>query len=240
MMGQLIHGDLPKELMLQLKGKYALEDFIETGTYQGGTAVWAAAHFDRVTTIEFSRSLYEETKAQHDGASNLSFLFGDSREALRAIVPTLQQPAIFWLDSHWSGGQTYGQNDECPLLEEIEAITSSVHTHFLFIDDARLFVAPPPRPHRVDQWPTIDKVIGALTSTSHRYYIVIIEDVIVAVPQHAQALVASYCQEVNTRAWQEFGRNREKGVKRNGLQRMMQRLGALAYGLRMPFKRFRC
>ncbi|TLY34310.1 MAG: hypothetical protein E6K62_06060, partial [Nitrospirae bacterium] len=137
--------------MLQLKGKYALEDFIETGTYQGGTAVWAAAHFDRVTTIEFSRSLYEETKAQHDGASNLSFLFGDSREALRAIVPTLRQPAIFWLDSHWSGGQTYGQNDECPLLEEIEAITSSVHTHFLFIDDARLFAAPPPRPHRIDQ-----------------------------------------------------------------------------------------
>src|SRR3989442_12746550 len=107
MVGQLIHGDLPKELMLQLKGKYALEDFIETGTYQGGTAVWAAAHFDRVTTIEFSRSLYEETKAQHDRTSNLSFLFGDSREALRAIVPTLHQPAIFWLDSHCSGGQTY-------------------------------------------------------------------------------------------------------------------------------------
>lgn len=238
-MGQLIHAGLPKELILQLKAQYAVEDFIEAGTYHGATAVWAAAHFDRVTTIEFSRPIYEEMRAEHDGIRNISFVFGDSREALRTILPTLHQPAIFWLDSHWSGGQTYGQNDECPLLEEIEAIISSAHTHFLFIDDARLFASPPPRPHRIEQWPTIDKVIGALKSAGHSYYIVIIEDVIIAVPEYAQALVAGYCQEANTRAWQELGRAQGEGVKGNVLQRIVQKLSALARGVHVQFRHFR-
>jgi hypothetical protein len=218
----------PKELMLQLKAQYALEDFIETGTYRGGTAVWAAAHFARVTTVEFSRALYEDLRAQHDGIGNVRFIFGDSREALKAILPKLDRPALFWLDSHWSGGRTYGENDECPLLEEIEAIVSSAQTHFLFIDDARLFASPPPRPHRIEQWPTIGQVIGALTSAKQRYYIVILEDVIIAVPEYARALVAGYCQEVNTRVWQESG-----SAQGNVVQRILRKLAAWARGAHM-------
>ncbi len=93
----------PKDLMLQLKRKYTLEDFIETGTYRGGTALWAAAHFARVTTIEFSRALYEDMRAQHSGIHNINCIFGDSREALKTILPKLDRPAMLWLDSHWSG-----------------------------------------------------------------------------------------------------------------------------------------
>ncbi len=212
----------PKDLMLQLKRKYTLEDFIETGTYRGGTALWAAAHFARVTTIEFSRALYEDMRAQHSGIHNINCIFGDSREALKTILPKLDRPAMLWLDSHWSGGRTYGEHDECPLLGEIEALTSSAQTHFLFIDDARLFASPPPRPHRIEQWPTIDRVLGALKSAGPGYYIVIIEDVIIAVPDYARALVAGYCQEANTGAWQEAGS--AQGARGNGLQRILQKL----------------
>jgi hypothetical protein len=88
--------------------------------------------------------------------------------------------------------------DECPLIQEIQAINTSKNDHFLFIDDARLFTSPPPPPHKIDQWPTIDAVIETLNSGKHRYYIVVNEDVIVAVPLHAKELVASHFQKINT------------------------------------------
>jgi hypothetical protein len=71
---------------------------------------------------------------------------------------------MFWLNGHWSGGQTYGENDECPLIEEIGEINMSTDTHFLFIDAARLFTSPPPLPHHIERWPSIDKVIEAVKS----------------------------------------------------------------------------
>jgi len=53
---------------------------------------------------------------------------------------------------------------------------------------------------------------------------VIIEDVIIAVPDYARALVAGYCQEANTRAWQEAGSAQGAGASGNGLQRILQKL----------------
>jgi len=45
----------------------------------------------------------------------------------------------------------------------------------------------------------------------------VIEDTIIAVPSEAKSLVASYCQEVNTKAWEEYGKGlRESQTKRGG------------------------
>ncbi len=206
----------PTELMLELKHRYELSDFIETGTYHGGTAAWAASHFDNVTSIEYSREIYEEAVGKHGNIQNINFIFGDSRSALKTIVAELTRPAIFWLDSHWSGGKTYGENDECPLIEEIRAINVSKSPHFLFIDDARLFTSPPPLPHRKEQWPSIDEIIEALKSGNHKYYIVVIEDVIIAVPGYAKEAVASYCQDINTKAWEEYGKRLNESAIKQG------------------------
>jgi hypothetical protein len=203
----------PKELLLRLRSKYGLRDFVETGTYYGETADWAASHFDHVTTIEYSRPIYEETTARLHQKRNINFIFGDSRTELKTIIPKLSRPTIFWLDSHWSSGDTYGKNDECPLIEEIRIINTSETPHFLFIDDARLFTSPPPRPHRMEQWPSIDEVIEALKSGNHEIYIVLFEDVIIAVPQYAKETVANYCQKENTRKWRERGKRPQRAKK---------------------------
>jgi len=230
----------PHELLLQLKDTYGLRDFIETGTYYGKTAVWAASHFDNVITVEYSREIYEEAIARHGKVKNINFMFGDSRAALKAIVPELTRLAIFWLDSHWSGGETYGKRDECPLIEEIDEINKSPDTHFMFIDDARLFTSPPPRPHQIEQWPSIDKIIEALNSVPHKYYIVIIEDVIIVGPEYAKELVASYCQELNTKAWYEYGerlkRLNESAIKQ-GCRSISEGLRLVGRGLRVQLKR---
>lgn len=227
----------PTELILQLRDRYELKDFIETGTFYGDTAAWASSHFDNVITIEFSREIYDQTLARHGNIQNITFLFGDSRYVLKTIVPKLTHPAIFWLDSHWSGGETYGENDECSLIEELRMINLSKYTHFIFIDDARLFTSPPPRPHLIKQWPSIGEVIDALKSGKHKYYIVLFEDVVIAVPEYAKELVANHCQEVNTKAWKERGRRRNESEIKQGYRATGQGLRLMGLGLYAALKR---
>lgn len=193
----------PTGLILKLKELFQIEDFIETGTYKGDTAAWASEHFSRVQTMDLSRELYDQAVRRHAQKKNIKFIFGDSRVELAKVVPLLEGPAIFWLDGHWSGGATYGENDECPLMRELELIHQSPHDHFLFIDDARLLVSPPPKPHLIEQWPTLSQVVSALNEKSHRPYVVIVEDVIISVPQKAQEFLADYCQDLNTKEWND-------------------------------------
>lgn len=205
---------LPKALILQLQAHYHIETFIETGTFQAKTARWAAQHFKTVLTIEQAKSLYDKVAALP--VKNITFIYGDSRQHLVPIVNELIQPAIFWLDGHWSGSETYGKEDECPLLEEIAALNTSPVMHFILIDDARLFLAPPPYPHQREAWPEIETVIKAL-KTRHPYQIIIFQDVIVAVPPQAYPFVREYCQQVATEAFQAQTKEIKQGILMIGM-----------------------
>jgi len=197
----VIHSGAPREFIFAIKKKFGLDTFVECGTLHGATADWAAKHFKRVVTVEFSKKLFEQNRnVAHP--KNIEFCFGDSRQELPRLVPVLEEPGVIWLDSHWSGSDTYGETDECPLLEEIAVINSSAITHFVLIDDARLFLSPPPKPHRASQWPSIDQVIEALKGGKHQYSIFVFQDIIAAVPNAAKTFVSSYCQEENTRSWE--------------------------------------
>lgn len=195
-------------LMLVLKKEYNLPTFVETGTFQGGTSVWASEHFQKVFTIEFAKHIYEATSSTYSHIKNIDFLWGNTKEQLKFVVPQLKEPALFWLDAHWMGGGTAGENDECPLLEELEIINNSECEHFILIDDARLFLSPPPNPHRIEQWPGLNEIIATLSAKKSRYT-VIFEDAIVSVPDRAKAVVAQFCQDFNTKAWEEFARSGE-------------------------------
>ncbi len=186
------------DLVILLKEKFNLQYFIESGTYKAETTIWAATEFKHVITMELSESLYKQTTEKLRVLNNVDSIFGDSRIFLKKIVRNLKGPALFWLDSHWSGGETYGQNDQCALLSELETIKGGKVEHFILIDDARLFLSPPPGAHKTDQWPTITEIIEKLIG-NHKCYIVVIEDVIVAVPIWARDAVTSYCKVVTTK-----------------------------------------
>lgn len=193
----------PYDLIIRIKNRGNISCFVESGTFRGETASWAASQFKHVYTIELSKSIYKETKKTLELLDNVNFTFGDSRIVLKKIVPNLKEPALFWLDGHWSGGETYGENDECPLLSELETINMAKIQHVLLIDDARLFLCPPPGDHKTNLWPTITEIIEKITR-NHKYYIVVVEDVIVAVPLWTKDIVSSYSKQVATKVWNDY------------------------------------
>jgi hypothetical protein len=199
-------GEPPQALMLALRDAFGIRHFLETGTHRGATAAWAAEHFEHVVTIEASEALYRAAVAAHGHLGNLRLVLGDTRLVLPGEVERLDGPAVVWLDSHWSGGESYGEALECPLLFEIETLRGADEDHYLFIDDARLFVAPPPRPHDMDQWPGLVQVTEALTRGRRPLETLILGDTFVAVPAHAGQLVRAFAQDAATRAWQESSR----------------------------------
>jgi hypothetical protein len=184
---------LPRDLVEFLAGAYQLGNFFETGTYYGESSAWAAERFATVTTVERAPILFSIARLKLGRYRNIKMEFGDSRAILEQVVPALP-PTLFWLDAHWSGGQTAGQGDaECPLLDELRLIAPDLDRHFVLIDDARLFAMPPPPPCTAEAWPTLTEIFDVLRAT-HQPYIAICRDVIVAVPAHAKAGLVAYFQ----------------------------------------------
>jgi hypothetical protein len=196
----------PKALMLLVRDKHGADCFVETGTFEGRTAEWAASEFRRVVTIERSPRLFDVASALLRALTNVERVLGDSRTTLRDLAPTLTSPTVFWLDAHWSGGTTAGETDECPLLDELAAIASAPAAAFTFIDDARLFLRPPPPPHDPAAWPTLPDVIDAARAGAEQS-IAVVDDIILAFPEGARELIvetsrragASHKQSVSAR-----------------------------------------
>jgi hypothetical protein len=189
----------PGDLVAYLQRRFAIPCFFETGTLLGETTGWAAQRFEHVITVESAREFFEVAKARFSDQPRVRTLFGDSRSQLKALAASLPV-TLFWLDAHWSGDVTAGEHDECPLLGEIAEIARDLDRHFVMIDDARLFLAPPHPPHKVDHWPSLCQITDALR-THHQPYVVVQDDVLIAVPEHARAgLVAFLRGEVDAAA----------------------------------------
>lgn len=218
---------IPKETVLKLSEQFNIDGFIETGTYKGETSLWASHHFNCVTTVEASRELYSAAKTKLSNNNKINLIFGNSKDALREIVKSLRGPALFWLDAHYSGGQTFGSTDECPLIEELNEINSSKHDHFVLIDDARLFLSPPYLGHDCSQWPAIDEVCSLLQSGNNKKYIAVFDDVIFAVPLKAKGFLQGELQRLNTQTYlqAEKVRTEDKNPFRFFVKRAVSLLG---------------
>ncbi len=188
----------PKGLTLFLKESAGTRHFVETGTFRGDTARWAAGHFDEVVTIELSPAYHAAAVKRFAGEPRVRPLAGGSPEVLAELVPGLAAPALFWLDAHWSGLDTSGRDHECPLLEELAVINQSPVGHIVLVDDARLFCAPPPAPHRVEAWPDLRTTLDALEADGRRH-VVLWDDVFIAVPVGLRESLAGFLRSSPTR-----------------------------------------
>lgn len=185
--------------------------FIETGTYKAQTSVWASKRFDMVYTVEASKKLYNEAVEQYGNIKNIKFMCGISKESLREIINEIDTQAVFWLDAHWSGGETFGVDNECPLRDELDLITKTGTKHYILIDDARLFMCPPPTPHHIDAWPDISLIVTCLDREGYKIFIH--EDVIIAVPKQNGRDFAEFFQRTATQSWESMPKTFVDGMK---------------------------
>ena len=212
---------VPEDITLYLKDLYNINTFFETGTFNGWTSFWASKYFREVKTIEFSRKIYDETIERHKKLKNVDFIFGDSRSELKKIVKEQSERAIFWLDAHWCCSNSYGENDQCPLLEELDIINLSTHNNIILVDDARLFLSPPSFPNSTKFYPTISEIILKLNK---KYYIIIYEDVIICIPGERKVDFISFMQKKITSDSAEFYRQKIKREKLNNIKRNIKKI----------------
>jgi len=190
----------PENVVLEIAGHFGINTFVETGTFKATTAVWASKHFKKVFTVEAAETIYREAVAKHGNIGHLHFIHGHSTAVLAELVADFEsnhEQVIFWLDAHWSGGETYGEQDECPLLDELKVILQSNTKHIILIDDARLFLAPPPCPHDAEAWPLIGDVVESLSVYGHK--VLVLDDVIFCFPAEDGGFFRTLFQGITTR-----------------------------------------
>jgi hypothetical protein len=186
-------GHVPRELVAELQRDLQLIRAIETGTYRGHSAKLLAGLFDSVVTIELSEELHRRYSPGLIADHGITALQGDSRTLLRGLVEP-DVPTLYFLDGHWSGGVTAGEDAECPVLEELDAIAAGNEADCILIDDARLFAAPPPPPHDREQWPTLVEVFDALRRARPEHHVTMLVDLVIAVPPQARRTVDTFGQ----------------------------------------------
>lgn len=182
-MGDITHGII-KEVALLLKKSYGLSVFVETGTFLGETTAWASKNFSKVYTVEILERYIKGAKSSNCfGLGNIEFFHGESSKLIPEILSKITEPALFWLDAHWGGDLHYKKpEEECPLMGELEAIRNHSITHsVLMIDDARLFVYPPPKPLTPEKWPSFGEILSTLSQM--KYVPMVVDDVIICLPR---------------------------------------------------------
>jgi hypothetical protein len=129
---------ISKEVLLKFVKKANV--FIETGTWCGDTTSLAIDFgFKRIFTIELSEKHYQNALVRFSKNKNVVCLSGDSSDVLPILLEKINEPIVFWLDGHWSGGDTAKGILEVPLLKELDAISKSpIKSHTILIDDVRL------------------------------------------------------------------------------------------------------
>jgi hypothetical protein len=131
---------LDKQFLLALKEDYTkYNNFIESGTFYGETTLAMEPFFNKLYTVEIKQEFYTNFKNNYKG-NKIEIFLGESSDIFTEILPSIQTPSIFFLDGHWSCGNTGKGKKDCPLYEELTSIINNFkYKAIIIIDDVRLF-----------------------------------------------------------------------------------------------------
>ena len=127
--------------------------FVETGTFAGGMIDAVRDRFERIASIELDPAWHARAVQRFGAHANITLLQGDSGARLQDVLDTLTEPALFWLDAHYSGPVTARGFVDSPIVRELAAIRAHpVAGHVVLIDDMRDFRGR-------DGYPTVDELV---------------------------------------------------------------------------------
>jgi hypothetical protein len=174
MVDVMLSAEGKREFLKQTARVNKLRTFVETGTYDGETALAMLDVVDTVYTIELGDKQFDAAIARLVEHPEVRALYGDSAKLLPVVLDRLFAPALIWLDAHPGEPGTAGTYGETPLRAELHAIFDEHQTekHVVMIDDARLLGEP--------GWPTLDEV-RAITDKAG-YTSTVIDDIVWCLP----------------------------------------------------------
>lgn len=120
------------------------EVFIETGSYTGD-GIFAALEygFSKIISIEISPKYYSLCCQRFQNHKNVEVIFGDSYKVLPDILKSINCKSTFWLDGHYSCGDTGIGDFWAPLIQELDVIKNhQIKNHTIIIDDMRCWEKP--------------------------------------------------------------------------------------------------
>ena len=129
-----------QKVLSRYASRYQLSTLVETGTYLGDMIFCMRKRFNTIISIELSRELCERAQQRLRDFPNISVIHGDSSQVLPEVLEDLRVPTLFWLDGHYSAGNTALGELETPVSAEVDAILNHpVKGHVILINDARNF-----------------------------------------------------------------------------------------------------
>jgi hypothetical protein len=163
---------LKQTVILEHARAGTIGNLVETGTYLGDMVEAVRRRIRRVVSIELDHALAERARARFARHSNVEILEGDSGTKLAEVLSDLREPALFWLDGHYSEGITAKGDKETPILEEIETICRhDVPGHIILVDDARCFDG-------THDYPTLEEFQAFVRARKPGAKIVVSDDII--------------------------------------------------------------
>jgi hypothetical protein len=166
---------IKQRTIVEYQLKYGNRVLVETGTFLGDMVEAQKNVFSTIYSIELSSKLYKRAIKRFKGDDRIKLLHGDSGKRLSEIVSELKEPALFWLDGHYSGGITALGDKECPIPEELEAIFKNSLNHIILIDDARLF-------NGTQSYPDLEQIKEIINQHKKIYKVEIKDDIIRLTP----------------------------------------------------------
>lgn len=132
-------------ILRQYAQRFDLHTLVETGTLHGDTIAALQNDFHTLYSIELSDILYKDVCERFKDTPHIMLVFGDSSKCLPDVMAKLTEPALFWLDGHFSHGDPDAElhniakgEKEFPLAEELHIVLSHhIPGHIILADDAR-------------------------------------------------------------------------------------------------------
>ena len=137
----LAQGILSDQLSLK---KYITKSgiLIESGSYLGnGIQAFLDIGFQSVYSVELAHHYYEHCLNRFsDKKDKVHLYYGDSGEKFKDILASINSQVVFWLDGHYSQGDTAKGTENSPILRELDTISKHhIKNHTILIDDVRQF-----------------------------------------------------------------------------------------------------
>lgn len=139
---------------------YPNATWVETGTYLGETTRFMSKLGTKVFSIEPEPTLFLNAKIRLGKIKNVEILNGTSEDILPNLLPNINGDVNFWLDGHYSMGNTFKGERDTPITQELDVISNNF-SHFdkvcVLIDDVRCFN---PKIPDYSNYPTTDTLVA--------------------------------------------------------------------------------